>query len=106
MQDYFFLNPGNVPLVFWDELRSGFPIAVPWHIVLELAILAFKCPGGMVVPFIVRFRISLLFFPITRGCIHPGLQKLLEDVFETVPEQGVYIGNTADVISLYILPSV
>ena len=52
----------------------------------------------MAVPFIVCFKIPFLIFLITKGCIHFGLQKLLEDVFETVPEQGVYIGNAADVV--------
>lgn len=58
--DHFFLHPGDIPLVFWDGLRLEFPIAVPWHIDLKLAILAFKCLGGMAVPFIVCSKIPLL----------------------------------------------
>ena len=50
--EHFFLNPGDIPLVFWDELRLEFPVTIPWRINLELAILAFKCLGGMVIPFL------------------------------------------------------
>lgn len=39
-RDDFLFNPGDVPLVFWDELRLEFPVPVPGHVNLKLAVLA------------------------------------------------------------------
>lgn len=40
--DHLILNAGDIPLVFGDELRLEFPVAVSGDVNLELSILAFR----------------------------------------------------------------
>ena len=89
----FFFNPGDVPLVFGDQFWLKFPIPVPGHINLELPILALEIFGGMSIAFVVRLQIPLTVFLITKGGVQFCLHEFLQDVFETVPEQGIDIGD-------------
>ena len=52
----------NIPLVFGDELRLEFPVAVSGDVNLELSILAFQ---GMAVPFVRGNGISFLILLIS-----------------------------------------
>ena len=59
-RDNLLLNPENIPLVFGDELRFEFPIPVPGHIDLELAVLALEILGGVAIALIWGLHVSFL----------------------------------------------
>ena len=89
---------GDIPLVFGNQLRLKLPVAVTGDINLEFPILAFEGLGGMAVSLVVRLEITLLVFFISQGGIHFCFHQFLEDIFETVPEKGIDIRNTGDVV--------
>ena len=92
--DHLILNAGDIPLVFGDELRLEFPVAVSGDVNLELSILAFQGFLGMAVPFVRGKGIPFLILFITEGGIEFRFHQLLEDILKTVPEEGIDISNT------------
>ena len=91
--DHLFFNPGDVTLVFWYQLWLELPIPVPGHVNLEFPILALEVFRGMPVAFVVRLQIPFVVFLIAEGCIQLSLHEFLQDILETVPEQGIDIGD-------------
>lgn len=81
-RDHLFLNSGNVTLVFRDNFRFEFPVPVPGNVNLELAILAFKCLGGVSISLVVRVQTAFLFFFIPKCYIQLGFHKLLKNIFK------------------------
>ena len=96
--NHLFLYAGNIPLVFGNQLRLKHPVSVTGDINLEFTVLAFKGFGGMSVSLVVGLEIPLLVFLISQGGIHFCFHQFLEDVFETVPEKGIDIRDTGDVV--------
>ena len=97
-RDYFLLNPGNIPLIFRDQLWFKLTIAVTGNIDLEFPVLAFECFGRVAIPLIIALKITLTIFFIAQSCIHLGFQKLLQYIFEAVFEKGVNISHTGNVV--------
>lgn len=93
-----FLNSRYVTLIFGDELWLEFPIAVPGHVHLEFAVLAFEGFSGMTIALIIRSQIPLLIFLITEAGIQFRLHEFLQDVFKTFLEKGIDIRNDGDVV--------
>src|SRR5699024_11988628 len=73
-RDYLFLDAGNIPLIFRNQLWFKLPIAVTGNIDLKFSILAFECFAGMTIPFIIAFKITLTIFFIAQSCVHLGFQ--------------------------------
>ena len=97
-RDYFLLNPGNIPLIFRDQLWFKLTIAVTGNIDLEFPVLAFECFGRVAIPLIIALKITFTIFFIAQSCIHLGFQKLLQYIFEAVFEKGVNISHTGNVV--------
>ena len=96
--DYLFLNAGDIPLVFGDELRLEFPFPVPWDIDLEFPVLALYCFRRVSVSFIGCGDIAFLVLFITKGSIQFCLHKFLQDVFKAFFEKGIDICNAGNVV--------
>lgn len=92
---HFFFYPGDVPLVFWDQLWLELTPTVSRDIDLKLTILAFQCFRGMPVSLFGCLELFFLIFFITDGSIQFRFHELLQDVFEAVAEQSVDIRHTA-----------
>ena len=88
---HFFLYPGNIPLVFWDQFWLKFPFPVPWDIDLELTILTLQCFRGMSISLIGCRSLSFLILFITERRIQFCLHEFLKDILEAVSEQAVDI---------------
>ena len=73
-RDHLFLDAGNIPLIFRNQLWFKLPIAVTGNIDLKFPILAFECFAGMPIPFIIAFKITLTIFFIAQSCVHLGFQ--------------------------------
>ena len=95
---HFFFNAGNISLVFGDQFRFEFSIAVSGDIDLKFTILAFESFGGMPVSFIGGLNITFLIFLVTEGSIHFRFHKFLQNVFEAVFQQGIHICHAVNVI--------
>ena len=61
-RDHFLLNPGNIPLIFRDQLWFKLTIAVTGNIDLEFPVLAFECFGRVAIPLIIALKITLTIF--------------------------------------------
>lgn len=66
----FFFDSRHIPLIFRYQFRLKFPITVPGNIELELPILTLNCFWRMSITFVVRGKITLLIFFITKSYIH------------------------------------
>ena len=80
--DHLILNAGDIPLVFGDELRLEFPVAVSGAVNLELSILVFQVFLGLAVLFVRGKEIPFLIFSITEGGFEFRFLRLLEDILK------------------------
>ena len=57
-RDDLLLNPGDIPLVFRDNLRLELAVPVPGDVDLELPILALELLGGMAVALVCDSKVT------------------------------------------------
>ena len=96
--DDLLLNPGDIPLVFGDNLRLELAVPVPGDVDLELPILALELFGGMAVALVGAVHVAFLVLFIAQCRIQLCLHKFLQDVLESIPQQGVDVCHTTDVV--------
>ena len=68
-RNHLFLDAGNIPLIFRNQLWFKLTIAVTGNIDLKFPVLAFECFARMTIPFIIAFKITLTIFFI--ACKQP-----------------------------------
>ena len=93
-RDDLLLNPGDIPLVFRDNLRLELAVPVPRDVDLELPILALELLGGMAVALVCGVHVAFLVLFIAQCRIQLCLHKFLQDVLETIPQERVDICHT------------
>ena len=97
-RDDLLLDPGDVPLVFGDDLRLELAVPVPGDIDLELPILALELFRRMAIALVGGLHVAFLVLFIAQGCVQLCFHELLQDVLESIPQQGVDICYTTDVV--------
>ena len=90
-RDDLLLNPGDIPLVFRDNLRLELAVPVPGDVDLELPILALELLGGMAVALVGGVNVPFLVLFIAQGRVQLCLHELLQDVLEAVPQEDIDI---------------